>query len=170
MYALEMGGDFWEFENYDRLRMDGKSVALKSLEDLMTLYDTTGVCKFTRGLTFAEGLLDLVNAKTGFDYTMSEFLTVGERVYNVSKAYNIREGFGREDDMIPPRFTEPVPDGPNEGESIDCDAYERELDRYYAVRGWNMDGAPLRETLNELDLSDIGKDVGVTNEMVPADD
>jgi aldehyde:ferredoxin oxidoreductase len=170
MYALEMGGSFWEFENYDRLRMDGKSVALKSLEDLMMLYDTTGVCKFTRGLTFAEGLLDLVNAKTGFDYTMSEFLTVGERVYNVSKAFNVREGFGREDDMIPPRFTEPVPDGPTEGESIDCDAYERELDRYYAVRGWDTNGTPLRETLNELDLEDVGEEVGVTNEMMTADD
>ncbi|MFT4890889.1 MAG: aldehyde:ferredoxin oxidoreductase [Halobacteriales archaeon] len=170
MYALEMGGDFWEFEDYDRLRMEGKSVALKSLEDLMTLYDITGLCKFTRGLTLAEGTLDLANAMTGFDYSMSEFMSVGERVYNVSKAYNIREGFGREDDMIPPRFTEELPDGPTEGESIDCDAYERELDRYYTVRGWDRNGTPLRETLNELDLPAIGDELGAANEMVPADD
>ncbi|MEF8757449.1 MAG: aldehyde ferredoxin oxidoreductase C-terminal domain-containing protein, partial [Halobacteriales archaeon] len=145
-------------------------VALKSLEDLMTLYDITGMCKFTRGLTLAEGTLDLANAMTGFDYSMSEFMSVGERVYNVSKAYNIREGFGREDDMIPPRFTEELPDGPTEGESIDCDAYERELDRYYAVRGWDTEGTPLRETLNELDLPEIGDELGAANEMVPADD
>jgi aldehyde:ferredoxin oxidoreductase len=172
-YALEMGGSFWEFENYDRRSMQGKALAMKAMEDLMTLYDATGVCKFTRGLTLAEGLLELTNAMTGFEMSLSTFLTVGERVYNLSKAFNVREGFGREDDMLPPRLTdERIPDGPSEGASIDRDEYERELDRYYVARGWNPEGVPLRETLHELDLPDVAAELGAPNEAGPivADD
>ncbi|EMA36654.1 aldehyde ferredoxin oxidoreductase family protein [Halobiforma nitratireducens] len=165
LYALEMNGDFWEFENYDRTRMDGKALALKSMEDLMAVYDITGVCKFTRGLTLEEGVRELVNAITGFDLSRSELLTTGERMYNLSKAFNVREGFDRDDDRLPARFTEEVPNGPNEGESIDEELYERELDRYYTARGWDTDGVPLTETLGELDLLDVADDVGVTNEI-----
>ena len=164
LYALEMGGNFWEFEKYDRTRMDGKALALKSMEDLMAVYDITGVCKFTRGLTLEEGVRELLNAMTGFDLTRGELLTAGERMYVLSRAFNVREGFGREDDMLPSRFTEEVPYGPNEGESIDMDAYERELDRYYAARGFDTQGTPLSGTLEDLDLHDVADDVGVKHE------
>ncbi|MFB6125440.1 MAG: aldehyde ferredoxin oxidoreductase family protein [Halanaeroarchaeum sp.] len=166
LYALEMGGSFWEFENYDRLQMQGKALALKAMEDLMMLYDITGVCKFTRGLTLAEGIRELVNAITGFDLSTSELLTVGERVHNLSKAYIVREGFDREDDRLIPRFTEEIQEGPSTGEFIDEQEYERELDRYYTARGWNVAGVPLDETLEELDLPDVAEDVGVTNELL----
>jgi aldehyde:ferredoxin oxidoreductase len=167
LYALEMGGDFWEFENYDRLRMDGKALALKSMEDLMMVYDQTGVCKFTRGITLEEGVRELVTAATGFEYTRSELLDAGERAHNLARAFNVREGFTREDDRIPERFTEPAPNGPNEGEFVALDDYERELDRYYTARGWSADGIPLRGTLADLGLPDVAADVGVTRE-VPA--
>ncbi len=166
LYALEMGGSFWEFENYDRLRMDGKALALKAMEDLMMVYDATGVCKFTRGITLEEGVRELVNAMTGFDLTRSELLGIGERGHNVARAFNVREGFTREDDMIPERFTEPIPNGPSEGQFIAIDEYERELDRYYTARGWTSDGVPMGETLSELDLPEIGEEVGVRNELV----
>lgn len=166
LYALEMGGDFWEFEGYDRHEMEGKALALRAMEDLMAVYDITGVCKFTRGITLEEGVRELVNAMTGFDLTASEMLTVGERMYNVSRAFNLREGFGREDDGLIPRFEEEIPDGPSEGESISADAYERELDRYYTARGWNRDGVPLRQTLEELDLPDLTDEIGVAHELV----
>jgi aldehyde:ferredoxin oxidoreductase len=164
LYALEMGGSFWEFEDYDRLRMGGKALALKSMEDLMMVYDATGVCKFTRGITLEEGVRELVNAATGFDYTRSELLGAGERAHNVARAFNAREGFSREDDTLPERFTEPVPNGPSEGEFTAVDEYERELDRYYTARGWTADGVPMRETLADLDLPEIGEDVGAENE------
>ena len=165
-YALEMGGDFWDFENYDRTQMEGKALALKAMEDLMTLYDMTGVCKFTRGIMYEEGIRELVNAVTGFDFSNSEIMAAGERVYNLSKAFNVREGFSREDDSLPRRvIEEEVPDGPSQGESIDRDEFERELDRYYTVRGWDEAGIPLKNTLNELDLREISEEIGVTAEL-----
>lgn len=165
LYALEMGGEFWEFEDYDRRRLDGTALALKSMEDLMAVYDMTGMCKFTRGITLESGVRELVNAATGFEFDASTLLTAGERMHNLAKAFNIREGFGREDDQVPPRLTEEIPDGPTEGETIDCEIYEQELDRYYTARGWDREGVPLRQTLKELDLPELGDELGATNEL-----
>ncbi len=165
LYALEMAGSFWDFEDYDRTTLEGKSIALKAMEDLMMLYDITGVCKFSRGLMFDEGLLELVNAATGFDMGISEFLTVGERVYNLSKAFNIREGFGRKDDTLPDRiFEDPVIYGPTEGEKISRRRFEEELDKYYQVRGWDEEGVPMKRTLHELELPEVAEDVGSKKE------
>lgn len=165
LYALEMAGSFWDFENYDRTKLEGKSIALKTMEDLMMLYDMTGVCKFSRGLMFDEGLLELNNAVTGMNMDISEFLTAGERVYNLSKAFNIREGFSRKDDTLPDRmFEEPVIYGPTEGQIISRRRFEEELDNYYQVRGWDEDGVPMKRTLKELMLSDVAEDVGSKKE------
>ena len=165
LYALEMAGSFWDFEDYDRTTLEGKSIALKAMEDLMMLYDITGVCKFSRGLMFDEGLLELHNAVTGFDMDISDFLTTGERVYNLSKAFNIREGFGRKDDTLPDRmFEEPVIYGPTEGEKISRRRFEEELDKYYTVRGWDEDGIPMKRTLNELMIPEVAEEVGSKKE------
>jgi len=164
-YALEMSGSFWDFDGYDRTEMANKAVALKSMEDLMTVYDMTGMCKFTRGIMYEEGVKELVNALTGFDLSNSGLLAAGERVYNLSKAFNAREGFSREDDQLPERVTtEEIPDGPAKGEKISQEQFEHELDRYYTVRGWNRDGNPLKNTLKELDLPKIAEEVGVSRE------
>ena len=165
MYALEMSGSFWDFDGYDRTKLEGKAVALKAMEDLMTIYDMTGVCKFTRGIMYEEGVRELVNAVTGFELSNSELLTAGERTYNLSKAFNVREGFSREDDSLPERVVEEeIPDGPSKGESISRENFERELDRYYTVRGWDREGTPLKNTLKELDMPEASKEVGVNRE------
>ncbi len=165
LYALEMAGSFWDFEDYDRSKLDGKAMALKSMEDLMMLYDITGVCKFSRGLMFDYGLLELVEAVTGFEMDLSEFMTIGERVYNLSKAFNVREGFRRKDDTLPDRvFDDEVLYGPTEGEKISREKFQEELSRYYNIRGWDNEGVPMKRTLNELDLSEVAKKFGSTKE------
>jgi len=165
-YALDYGGSFWNFEGYKRDEIENKGFPLKMMEDLMMVYDMTGVCKFTRGLMYDRGVLEILNAITGFEFDNSELLTAGERAYNVSKAFNVREGFSREDDSLPRRVMEErVPDGPSEGEIISRDKFQRELDRYYAVRGWNSEGMPLNMTLNELDLPEIAVEFGKMNEV-----
>ena len=165
LYALEMGGSYWDFQDYDRTKLEGKAFALKSMEDLMTLYDMTGLCKFSRGLMVDVGQLELVNTITGFDMDLSEFLRAGERVYNLSKAFNIRQGFGRKDDKLPDRFfNDKVLYGPTEGETLSKSAFEKELDRYYDVRGWDQDGRPMKNTLRRLGLENICKEVESVNE------
>lgn len=164
-YALDMGGSFWKFEGYDRTRVKGKAVALKTMEDLMMVYDMTGMCKFSRGLMYGEGILELVNAVTGFEMTMSELMTTGERSYNLSKAFNVREGFGRAKDALPTRvINERIPDGPSKGQKISREDFQEELSRYYDVRGWDREGVPLKITLHQLDLPEVAEEIGSERE------
>ncbi|MEF8874340.1 MAG: aldehyde ferredoxin oxidoreductase family protein [Candidatus Thermoplasmatota archaeon] len=165
LYALEMAGDFWDFEDYDPEKLEGKAFALKAMEDLMTLYDITGACKFSRGLMVDEGLLELVNAVTDLDMGLDEFLAVGERTYNLSKAFNLRNGFTREDDKLPDRFfKDEVLYGPTQGETLSRRKFEEELDRYYDTRGWDEEGVPMKTMLKRLRLSSVMKELGSVNE------
>jgi len=165
LYAIEMAGSYWDFEDYDRTELEGKAFALKAMEDLMTLYDMTGLCKFSRGLMVDEGQLELLNAVTDLDMSLSEFLKAGERVYNLSKAFNIRNGFGRKDDRLPDRvFEDEVLYGPTEGETLSRREFEEELDRYYDVRGWDEDGVPSKNTLKRLDLPEVAEELGSVKE------
>jgi len=165
LYAIEMAGSYWDFEDYDRTELKGKAFALKAMEDLMALYDMTGMCKFSRGLMVDEGQLELLNAMTGFDMGLSEFLKAGERMYNLSKAFNIRNGFGRKDDKLPDRvFDDEVLYGPTEGETLSRREFEEELDRYYDVRGWDDEGIPTKNTLKRLDLPEVAEELGSVKE------
>jgi len=165
LYAIEMAGSYWDFEDYDRTELKGKAFALKAMEDLMALYDMTGMCKFSRGLMVDEGQLELLNAMTGFEMDLSEFLKAGERMYNLSKAFNIRNGFGRKDDRLPDRvFDDEVLYGPTEGETLSRREFEEELDRYYDVRGWDEEGIPTKNTLKRLDLPEVAEELGSVKE------
>ncbi len=90
----------------------------------------------------------------GEDYLMR----AGERVYNVERCFNIREGFDRKDDTLPRRmFTEPLRGGVRDGEVIrKPDAI---IDQYYDVRGWDRNGIPTRQTLAGLGLEAMDADV-----------
>ncbi len=165
LYAIEMAGSYWDFEDYDRTELKGKAFALKAMEDLMALYDMTGMCKFSRGLMVDEGQLELLNAMTGFEMSLSEFLKAGERMYNLSKAFNVRNGFGRKDDRLPDRvFDDEVLYGPTEGETLSRREFEEELDRYYDVRGWDDEGIPTKNTLKRLDLHEVAEEFGSVKE------
>jgi len=73
----------------------------------------------------------------------------------------VREGIGRKDDIIHGRaMEEPVPDGPNKGKRLDRAMFEKMLDEYYEVVGWDKEtGVPTRATLESLGLKDIADDL-----------
>jgi aldehyde:ferredoxin oxidoreductase len=79
-----------------------------------------------------------------------EVLRSGERINNLVRLFNLREGLTRGDDTLPKRFlTEPLKDGPTRGRVVDL---ETMLKEYYFVRGWDEEGIPKRETLKKLGL------------------
>jgi aldehyde:ferredoxin oxidoreductase len=81
-------------------------------------------------------------------------MKAGERIYNLMRAYIVREGLTRKDDDFPARFyDEPIPDGPTKGASLSRDSVAKELDAYYDIVGWDkVTGIPTKEKLLELDL------------------
>jgi len=82
----------------------------------------------------------------------------GERIENLARLFNIREGKGtREFDTLPWKIKNvPVPDeGPAKGVVVSEEEFQIGLDDYYAVRGWTPDGIPTAEKLAELGLGDL---------------
>ncbi|ELZ14480.1 aldehyde ferredoxin oxidoreductase [Haloterrigena salina JCM 13891] len=85
---------------------------------------------------------------------LGDLATVGERVWNLTRLFNVREGVTRSDDVLPSPLREPLESGPNAGEAVDRERFEATLDRYYRKRGWGPDGRPTRATVERLDLAE----------------
>ncbi len=119
--------------------------------------DSLIVCKFSRG-TYYDGLKDLANyytLATGIPMTAEELDKAGERIENLARLFNIREGKGtREFDTLPWKIKNtPVPeDGPAKGACVSDEEHQIGLDDYYEARGWTMEGVPTVEKLEELNL------------------
>jgi aldehyde:ferredoxin oxidoreductase len=90
----------------------------------------------------------------GRDYAPAELRTAGQRIWTLTRLFNVREGFDRADDELPPKLTEPLQGGPNEGAAIDRDEFDALLSTYYDLRGWDERGRPTEKLLDELDLRD----------------
>ena len=98
-----------------------------------------------------------LSAITGFSYDKDSLLLAGERIWNLQRAFNVREGFTRKDDRLPDRLTtEPAPSGPPAGSTVHLD---RMLEAYYEARGWDRDGIPAREKLRSLGLEHVSGDL-----------
>ena len=139
----------------------GQFVAEK--ENNLAIYDLLMVCKFSGNLwmNVYSNLAELYTLVTGIPLTVKELLIAGERVWNMEKIYNIREGWTRKDDMLPPRvFDDPIPDGCAKGSHLRKDEFDAMLDEYYAARGWMADGTPTRQKIEELGLTDLVDEEG----------
>jgi aldehyde:ferredoxin oxidoreductase len=143
--------------------LEGKGKMVAWSEDWVTLSDLMGICKFAwyRSRDFSMLVkrgLDMVaeayQAATGIPMTSQEMYRCGERVYNVEKIFNLRQGFGRTADYPPERFfKEPLPTGPAKGAVLNHENYDRLLNDYYEARGWDPEtGVPTPGKLKELGL------------------
>ncbi len=134
----------------DRLKYEGKAELVKTFQDLTAALDSTGICLFT---TFGLGGGDialLLSTATGFQVGEKEFMQIGERIWNLERLFNLKAGFSRKDDTLPPRILkEPIKSGPSKGEIEELD---KMLADYYKVRGWDNDGVPGEGKLKELEL------------------
>jgi aldehyde:ferredoxin oxidoreductase len=101
-----------------------------------------------------DGLRRLLTKITGTDWTEEEYLKAGERIFNLERAFNAREGFTRADDTLPARFfDDPLTAGPGKGAVLNRDELEKKLTEYYRDRGWDeKTGRPAPAKLKSLGL------------------
>jgi len=138
----------------------------KYMEDMMRVKNALGICSIYTfmGLIFGEDMANLYSAATGLEMSASDLLKCGERIFNLSKLLNVREGFTREDDKPPEIWFKPMISP--EGKIVLKDYFgskifqkediERILDDYYKERGWDVKrGIPTREKLVKLGLTKI---------------
>ena len=153
-YAFDVKG------KVNRLKAEkGRGKMVKDIEDLYTIIDSLIICKFSRGTYYKEfeDLAKLYTLVTGFETTPEEMRIKGERINNLARVCNIREGFSRKDDHLPYKVMHhPIPDeGPSKGAYVTQEELDLLLDDYYEARGWNKDGIPTVEKLKELAMDDL---------------
>ena len=125
---------------------------VKDLEDALTVFDCVGTCKFMGMALAAEDWVDMIADCVGWEFSVNDFRRAGERVYNLARAFSVRDGLTRADDTLPRRLLEePLPEGAAEGHKVE--KLDQSLDAYYGFRGWDKKtGRPTPEKLKELNL------------------
>jgi aldehyde:ferredoxin oxidoreductase len=132
--------------------------AIKRSQDWVAVTNSLLLCtspawvgfNYTRPALLAETL----GAITGWNLQADDLLTIGERINNLCRCFDVRNGISRKDDCLPPRFMdEPLPDGPSKGQRISREELEDMLDNYYELRGWDKEtGHPTKQKLEKLGL------------------
>jgi len=148
-YDLKAGRDNYGEEKVDQVIY---------LQHLRPLFDMLGVCRFhwvELGMDpnlYAEAY----SAVTGKAFTLNDLLKRSERVWNLTRTMAVlRRGISSKDDELPQRdFTDPIPSGKTAGMKLDKEKFAGMLQTYYRKRGWDTEGRPTREKLNELGLTD----------------
>lgn len=129
-------------------------------EDVKTLTDLTGLCWIGSGFTVFPAIKPnmigrLISFVTGKDVDEGELFRIARRIRTLVQAYNSRLGLRRKDDTVPEKFFQSIISGYQQGKGLtklDHDKFDRQLDRYYQIKGWNCEGIPTKETLDALGL------------------
>ncbi len=151
----EVGGT-WCDEPVDRLGTRHKAEIVTHQQNYLAALDTFVKCDFAQYGIKTATYLELLAAATGREMNEAMLLELGERVWNMVRLFNIREGFRRKDDALPRRFTlDPLPDGQFKGAVVRQKDLDTMLDEYYARRGWDGQGVPTPERLAQLGLSEL---------------
>jgi aldehyde:ferredoxin oxidoreductase len=133
---------------------DGKAEWVVPEQNRSTSHDATGLCLFTG---FAGGGLEtfvpITAAATGVPYTVADFEKIGERTWNLERLWNLKAGLTKADDTLPKRLLEEAhKEGPSAGVVVQLD---KMLPIYYRERGWDDEGVPSKEKLEELGLASL---------------
>ncbi|MGQ9544029.1 MAG: aldehyde ferredoxin oxidoreductase family protein [Candidatus Bathyarchaeia archaeon] len=139
-------------EPVDGFSTEDKGRMTKIYQDLCCAVDSLGICKFMVfwGRLPLKILTEYYGAVTGRHLTFEEFMRIGERIWNLQRAFNVRMGISRMDDTLPERFLkESVDEGPAKGQIVELDIM---LEEYYRERGLDGDGRPSEGKLRELGL------------------
>ncbi|MEM2897090.1 MAG: aldehyde ferredoxin oxidoreductase family protein [Candidatus Bathyarchaeia archaeon] len=155
---------FGSEEAADRFGVEGKGKLVKWQEELMAIEDSLVICKpvYSHFANSFQKILSLgfpmqarlFSAATGIAMDEEEIRTVGERIFNLERVYNVRIGVTRKDDSLPERFLkEPLSEGGSKGHVVNL---EPMLNEYYEARGWDIEtGIPSKATLERLGLGEI---------------
>ncbi len=137
----------------DRSVTEGRAGLLIYHQHIAAVFDAIGLCKFAGFALSVEHLARMLSAVTGMSFTAQNLHLIGERIWNLERLYNLREGFTHKDDTLPSRFLkEPLTDGPSKGRTVELKSM---LEEYYRFREWDSKGVPTRQKLSQLGLEEL---------------
>ena len=134
---------------------DEKARQFTYMQYAWNLFNTLGLCIFTAGpgkLMKMKQVAEALQAVTGWNIYMWEMMKLAERTVTMKRCVSVRQGAGRKDDKLPDRMFEPLEGGLLKGNALDRQQFERCIDLYYDMHGWDGNGIPTTGNLVELDL------------------
>ncbi len=148
-----------------RETFEGKAEYTARINHFSIYTDSMIVCHLAESiwgpLDISEWCVKSLNVATGMQSSLEDAKKTAERIWNMMRAFMVREGFRRKDDKLPKRFMEePIPKGPSKGMVFSRENLDKLLDEYYGFRGWDLKtGIPTPERLTSLDLEDVAQDM-----------
>ncbi|MHA1147523.1 MAG: aldehyde ferredoxin oxidoreductase family protein [Promethearchaeota archaeon] len=134
----------------NRFTTGGKPDILALKQNQKAAEDSLGICAFAGWSLGLDYYARFLKAITGIDYNVVSLTEIGERIYTLERLYNLREGLTKKDDTLPSRFLcEPLKEGASKDHVVPL---KNMLKDYYYVRGWDHNGVPTEELLNELEI------------------
>jgi aldehyde:ferredoxin oxidoreductase len=142
-------------EPQEAYQIEGKAEFTAKMQDLMCINDALILCRFTQvgRAVNVTNQVDWLNLITDWGIDISEYMKVGERLFNLKRMYNVRLGVSRKDDVLPPRFLTLNRTG--EGLTNQLPPLGRLLSDYYGHRKWSEEGIPTQEKIAELGLDKL---------------
>lgn len=157
MYHFDINGIL------DRLSYDGKAAFLQNLSERHVVSDALALCRFSRDVFPWEILVKFFELLMGTKTNVAELKRIGERIITLARAFNVREGITRKDDMLPERFfQDSLPNGP----ALEKHKFNKMLDEYYDLMGWDRSGIPTEQRLAELELTEIPPQIAVVRKRM----
>jgi aldehyde:ferredoxin oxidoreductase len=100
-------------------------------------------------------IVQLIEAATGWETTVMEQIRVAERVLTLCRLFNLKAGLTAKEDELPERFFHPTPDGALKDKALDRREMESARLYYYDLMGWDRNGVPKAEKLEELGIEEF---------------
>ena len=139
------------FGDVDPFTAEGKAQMVIDDQNLYCAKWSLVVCDFYA--IGYENIARLASAATGWKLSVDDMKIIGERIWNLIRLFNVREGLTRKDDTLPYRISnDPLKGGKADGHVVKPEDFHKMLDEYYKLRGWDSEGRPSKEKLRELDL------------------
>jgi len=133
---------------------EGKAAVLIENQNVVNAIFTLISCRFHEFVTDHEQYPEFIAAATGQRVSWEELRTLGERIWNLEKLFNLKAGLTRADDMLPGKCFEPVLGKTSQSSVMEAEKFEAMLDEYYSLRGWDSEGVPTAEKLEALGIAD----------------
>ncbi|MBF9015130.1 MULTISPECIES: aldehyde ferredoxin oxidoreductase family protein [unclassified Oceanispirochaeta] len=130
----------------------GKAAFVSTQQNAKAAEECLGICQFPYGIGINDSCItEMLTAFVGYEYTVEALVETGERIWNLSRLFSNACGISRKDDYLPEKITNnPMQYGPSNGRRVTQEMQDQMLDEYYELRGWDNNGIPTADRLEQL--------------------
>ena len=132
---------------------EGKAELVVSLQNENSIHDSTGLCLFISAGNDLDDIRKLLEGVTGLEFTMDDMNTIGERVWNLERVFNLKAGLTKADDTLPDRILKDAISGDSNPAKGRVGQLDKMLPEYYSLRGWDQEGKPTEAKLEMLGIA-----------------